>query len=286
MNKLLLLILTGLCFHVKSQIYNAGTMFEVYNDISPDTLLNYKVTPYTNETFGLNLFGDPANDIEFTALGAVSSSGSSAYINVRSLNSNLYLLFGRWDSVFVIGTSGWDVTKVAKPLMVTDPIDAPDALWDNGTLYLTDHSGHSGGNKNVNDFVGLEKFIGIKYENGNNFSYGWIRVKCPNEDSCEIKDLSYSQIIIGIDEKGEGAVQVYPNPSTGNFFITNTDVASFDAGKLSLTNVFGQSIAFNYEVKGQDIKIITEEDLLQGCYFLKYNSRTGSFSKKLVKTEE
>jgi hypothetical protein len=286
MKKTLLLILTGIYFNVHSQLYNAGTLFEVYYDVNPDTLLNYNVTPYTNETFGLNLFGEPSDDIQFTARGAVSSSGSSAYISVTSFNPNLYLLFGRWDSVFVVGTSTWDVTKIAKPLLVTEPIDAPDAIWETGTLYLTDHSGHSGGNKTVNDFVGLEKFIGIKYENNGSFSYGWIRVKCPGEDSCFVKDLSYSQISIGIDEKGEGSVQVFPNPSKGNFYINNTDITSFDAAKLSLTNMYGQKINFSYEFKGLDIKIITEDNLAQGCYFLKYNSDSRNFSKKLIKSTD
>lgn len=286
MNKILLLFLSGLCLNMKSQLYNAGTLFEVYYDVNPDTLLNYKVTPYTNETFGLDLFGDASDDILFTARGAVSSSGSSAYINVTSLNPNLYLLFGRWDSVFVVGTSNWDVTKIAKPLLVTESIDAPNAIWENGTLYLTDHSGHSGGIKNVNDFVGSEKFLGIKYENGINFSYGWIRVKCTAEDSCLVKDLSYSQISIGIHEKGESSVHVFPNPSKGNFYMSNIEIPSFDAAKLSLINMYGQKINFSYELSGLDIKIVTEDNLAQGCYFLKYNSDTRNFSKKLVKSPD
>ncbi|MDF2449677.1 MAG: Secretion system C-terminal sorting domain [Bacteroidota bacterium] len=283
MKKTLLLIFASLYFPVLAQTFNAGTLFEVYNDIDPDTMLNYVVTPYTDETYGINLFDDGAPDILFTARGSVSSSGSAAYIKVQSLNPNLYLLFGRSDSVLVPATLAWDITKVAKPLLVTEPIDEPTAVWDNGTLFLTDHSGHSGANKNVNDFVGLEKFIGIKYENGSNFSYGWIRVKCPDEDSCLIKDLSYSQVIIGVEENNEQTVQVFPNPSNGNFYIHNADLTSFDANKLSLTNMYGQRVGFSYELKGKDLKIVTEDNLSQGFYLLKYNSKTGSFSGKLLK---
>lgn len=285
MNKLLLLIFSALYLNMQSQTYNAGTLFETYYDINPDTLLNYTVSPYTTETFGLNLFGDPADDVVFTARGAISSSDTSAFISVQSHNPNLYLLFGRWDSVFVTGTSGWDVTKVAKPLLVTETIDDPNAVWENGTLYLTDHSGHNGGNKNVNDFLGVEKFIGIKYESGLDFSYGWIRVRCLNEDSCFVKDLSYSPIIIGVGEKGESSVQVFPNPSNGYFFINNINITSFDAAKLSLTNMHGQKLAFSYEIIGQEIKIIPENTLSSSYYFLKYNSKAGSFEKKIVRVE-
>ncbi|MES2565604.1 MAG: T9SS type A sorting domain-containing protein [Bacteroidota bacterium] len=284
MKRTLLLIFVGLYMSMNSQLYNAGTMFEVYHDIDPDTLLNYAITPYTNETYGFNLFDDNNDDLQIVARGAVSSSGSSAFIRVTSLNQNLSILFGRWDSVFVAGTSGWDVTKIAKALIVTDPIDAPDAVWDNTTLYLTDHSGHSGGNKNVNDFVGMEKFIGFRYDNNGNYSYGWIRVKCATEDSCYVKDISYSALAIGISENDESSVDVFPNPSAGNFYIRNADPASLDLEKLSLTDILGRKVNFSFEHIGKDIKIVTETDLKKGCYFLKYVSENRNFSNTLVKT--
>ena len=192
MKKLLLPILLGSYFNVNSQVYNAGTAFSVYNDINPDTLINYSF-PYTNETYGISVFGNSSNDIELTAHGAASSGGSDAYIKVTSLNPNVYVLFGRWDSVqYMSAPYNWNVTKVAKPLNQNDPINTNGAIWKNDTLYLTDHSGHSGGNKNVNDWIGGNKYLGIKYQNGSIIKYGWIRLQCTAEDSCYVKDFSYS----------------------------------------------------------------------------------------------
>lgn len=271
---------------MNSQTYNAGSLFEVYYDVSPDTLLDYTVAPYTNETLGFNLFDDGSEDIQIAAHGSVSSSGSSAYISITSFNLNVSFLFGRWDSVYVPASSGWDVTKIAKPLIVTEPIDAPAAVWDNTTLYLTDHSGHGGGIKNVNDWIGMEKFIGFRYDNNGNYSYGWIRIKCQSKDSCYVKDLSYSQVSIGIEESLESPVQLFPNPSKNSFYLKNIDLSSFNEARLILTNANGQNIKFTYEAKGLDIKINTEENLAAGCYILKYGTDKKMLSKKLIKSSD
>ncbi len=286
MKKYLFLILFGFYLkNVKGQMYFAGSMFETYYDVNPDTLLNYKVTPYTHETYGLNLFDDSAYDIILTAHGAVSSSGSSAYLSVTSVNSNVYISFGRLDSVYVPSNAGWDVTKIAKPLIVTDPIDAPDAQWEKSTLYLTDHSGHGGGNKNVTDWIGTDKYLGIKYENGNSISYGWIRVKCPGEDSCYVKDFSTSQVVIDVNEIAESSIELFPNPSYSSFYVKNVG-PSFDLSKFTLTDIFGQVVKFSYERRGSDVMIITDTDLQAGCYMLQCFSDHDIFTKKVVLTSE
>ncbi|MBC7695767.1 MAG: T9SS type A sorting domain-containing protein [Burkholderiales bacterium] len=287
MKKYLLLMLFVSCLkNVNAQLYFAGTMFQSYYDVNPDTLLNYVVVPYTNETFGLNLFDDSSNDILLTARGSVSSSGSSAYLSITSLNPNVYIMFGRWDSVFVPATSNWDITKVAKPLIVTEPIDASDASWDNGMLYLTDYSGHGGGNKSVSDWVGSEKFIGIKYDNGSSISYGWIRLKCPGPDSCYVKDFSNSLVTIGEQELEVNNLQMYPNPSNGSFYLKNSERYSFDLSKFSLTNMLGQKEKCSYEMAGEDIKIIPDNNLPTGCYLFRYSMDKNIIPKKVVKIIE
>lgn len=192
MKKFLLPILFASYLNANSQVYTAGTMFSVYYDINPDTLLNYTVYPYTNKSFGFNLFGSASDDLEITAEGATSPGGTSAYFSIRSLNQNVYIRFGRLDSVYIPAYNFWDVTKIARPLNAGDQINTPAAIWDTTLLYLTDHSGYGGGNKNVNDWIGDDKYVGLKYQNGNTVTYGWIRVQCVSKDSCYIKDYSYS----------------------------------------------------------------------------------------------
>lgn len=269
--------------NVNAQLYYTGTMFESYYDVTPDTLLNYVVTPYTNETFGLNLFDDSSNDIFFTARGSVSSSGSSAYLSVNSLNSNVYIMVGRLDSVYVPSGSNWNITKVAKPLIVAEPIDVSTAIWDNGLLYLTDHSAQGGGIKDVNDFVGTDKYLGIKYENGNSISYGWIRLKCPGPDSCYVKDFSNSQVTIGERELEVNNLEMYPNPSTGIFYLKNIESYSFDIAKFALIDMLGQNAKCSYEFSGKEIKIIPDVNLPGGCYLLRYALDKNLFAKKVVK---
>ena len=286
MKKILLPLLLASCLNVYSQVYNAGTMFPVYYDINPDTLLNYTLVPYTNETYDLDLFAPASNDIELKAFGAASSGGSGAYISATSLNPNVYIRFGRLDSVYVTGSSNWDVTKVAAPLNMGDPINPGNAVWDNGTLYLTDHSGHSGGNKNVNDWIGGDKYLGLKYQNGSTITYGWIRVRCKTEDSCYVKDFSYSTIAIGIQEIRNAEVLVYPNPANSVFFLKGISINVFDISRLKVQDMYGKEVAFTSEMKGDEIKINLDHNLSVGCYLLQYFSNDYTISKKLIKLTE
>ncbi|MCW3075644.1 MAG: hypothetical protein JWO32_253 [Bacteroidetes bacterium] len=173
-------------FKISSQSYTAGTQYPGYVNIT-DTLLNYKTSPFTQETYSIDVFGSVATDIEFMARGSVSSGGSQAFIRVTSLNPNVYISLGRIDSVFVPASSNYNVTNIAKPLNAGNVINSAGAVWDNTTLYLTDHSGSGGGNKNVNDFVGGDKYIGLKFVSPGANSYGWIRVSCISQDSCTLK---------------------------------------------------------------------------------------------------
>lgn len=287
MKNYLLLIILGFC--IKStfgQMYYAGTTYQSYEDFSPDTLLNYVVTPYTNETLGFDLFDDSSNDLIITAHGSVSGGDTSAYIKITSTNFNVSILFGRWDSVYVLGNASWNVTKIAKPLIVTEPIDAPDAIWDNTTLYLTDQSVKDGTQKNVIDWVGTDEYLGIKYENNNSISYGWIRLKCPGEDSCYVKDLSFSQLIIGVREVRDNNFTLFPNPSSHSFYLKNINSSSFDFSKFVFTNMYGQAVKYNYEMVGTDIKIIPDSKLPEGCYLFQCVSENHIFSKKIIKSNE
>jgi hypothetical protein len=287
MKKILLFTaLLSFYFCLKSQIHYAGTMFSGYYDVIPDTLLNYQITPYTDETFGVDLFDDPSKDIEFTARGAVSSGGSAAFIRAASLNPNVYILFGRWDSVYVPANSNWDVTKVAKPLNPGDPINPAGAVWFQDSLYMTDHSGHGGGNKNVNDWIGGDKYLGVKYQNGPEIDYGWVRVQCKKEDSCYIKDLSYSPVGAGIRQLNSNQASIYPNPVQNTFYLKNIDVTKFGVSRLKMTDMCGKELNYVCEINGNSIKVELDKNTMAGCYLLHYSSNENQFIKKLIKTTD
>jgi len=286
MKKLLLPFLFAFCLNVNSQVYNAGTMFSAYYDINPDTLLNYTLFPYTHESFGLNLYDDSSDDIRITADGAVSSGGTSAYISVISLNPNVYIRFGRWDSVYIPAYNFWDVTKVAKPLNAGDQINAAGAIWDTSLFYLTDHSGWGGGNKNVNDWIGSDKYIGLKYQNGSVIKYGWIRVRCKSKDSCYVKDYSYTPAAIAIQEIEQTKMKIFPNPVKDFFYLENVAAETFDVSKVKITDIYGKEIKFTGETKNKEVKINLDSNAPEGCYLLHWFFKDQPITGKFVKSFE
>jgi hypothetical protein len=284
MKKLLLFaFLLGSFKVLKSQ--SAGTPLSGYTDINPDTLLNYVATPFTNETYSVNMVGDATMDVGFTARGAVSSGGSSAYINITSLNPNVYIAFGRWDSVFVPGSSSWNVTKVAKPLSMGDQLTAGNISWDNSVLYLTDHSGSGGGNKNVNDWIGGDKYIGVKYMNGSAATYGWIRVSCISEDSCYVKDFSAGSVASGIRGNQGNIFYIYPNPVITTLYVYPASGSLNDKIDLRLYDLLGKNIDVPYNVKNNHIEI-SFENMVQGYYLLQYTIGDTTHSQRIIKSNK
>jgi hypothetical protein len=279
MRNLLFSVLLICSVKAQSQVYTAGTMLPGYHDINPDTLMTYQVVPYTHNIYAINIFGSPAHDIEFIAHGAVSSGGSAAYISVTSLNPNVYISFGRWDSVLVLADSTWNVTKVAKPLSAGNIVNAAGAVWDSTTLYLTDHSGSGGGNKDVNDWIGGDKYLGLKFQNGSSTDYGWLRVECISEDSCYVKDYSFSTTSTGIIENKRNALLLYPNPVAGVLYVRGLN--SYPG--LRITDILGTEVLFSSEITGDITEITLDPTLPQGCYLLQSVSGGQTVSRKLIK---
>jgi hypothetical protein len=283
MKKLLLIPIILFSLNLKSQTYTAGTVFAWYYNIEPDSLLNYTVAPYTHEVYPLNMFGDINNDIELIAHGAVSSGGSGAYISVTSLDPNVSIRMERLDSVFVPATSTWYVTNVAKPLIYGQEIDEATAMWNNTTLYLTDHSGSGGGIKDVNDFIGGEKYIGLKYQNGGVVAYGWVRVECITKDSCYVKELSASPSLVGITEIVKGDAAIYPNPVSDHFYLNDINVNTFDISLLRLCDIYGKDVEFRIEKQIDKVMIEVAPDLPNGCYLVDYRSADKPVTIKLIR---
>ena len=280
MKKYLLLLLL-ICAFVTAKSQSAGTVFPQYVDVNPDTLLNYVLVPTTSESFFINMF-DVINAVEIRANGAVSPGGTAAFINVVSLNPALFVRWGRWDSVYIPDYTLWNVTSVAKPLIYGDSLNPFGAVWTDSMAYLTDHSGYGGGTKNVNDWITADRYIGLKYQNGGELYYGWIRVQCVAEDACYIKDYSYMPLIIGMNERKEIQSLVYPNPVKDFFYLRNISVTDFDFSRLKLRDLYGREVAFKYEMQIDDLKINLSGSLAEGCYILEYDSNDQHFSRKFI----
>lgn len=283
MKKILLLSLFSLCAGMSGQVYNAGIPYANYTDVNPDQLMWYQAAPYTNNTYNVSLFVNP-NDVQFTAHGAVSSGGSDAYINVMPMDPNVSIAFGRWDSVYAIGGGNWVVTKVARIFNMGEQINASGIVWDNGVQYLTDHSGHSGGNKNVNDWIGGDKFLAAKYQNGSTVEYGWIRVNCITEDSCYLKEYSSTAASSGIAENAAHELKLYPNPAGNFLYLQNIEPNGFKAAGLKLTDIYGKEYKLQCSIQNNRIRIDFGDELANGCYLLQYSDGNKIFTKKVFRS--
>ncbi len=286
MKKLLLFILAGYSYGINAQAYTAGTHYTHYTDVFPDTVVSYQGAPYSSESYSMNMFGSSAPDLEITARSSVSSGGSQEVIKITSLNENLFIRFGRWDSVYYPGVGGYLKTKVAKALEAGDTINAAGAIWDNTELYLTDHSSAQGGTKNVNDFVGGDKYIGLKFidiDKYNEIQYGWIHVRCVDKDSCYVKEYSRVAIITGIYEIDNTIIQMYPNPVKNYFYINSNEVT--EPNSVRVTDLLGKPV--NCVVSGEEniIKVNVPSEMPAGCYFVNFQAGGKTVSKKLIKSE-
>jgi hypothetical protein len=282
MNKKLLLLFFGYCFcqNVSGQAYNAGTIFFNHTDINPDSLMHYVFFPYTHQVVDLTVFGNNP-EIEFVADGSSSPGGTSAYINIRSLDTNVFISFGRLDSVYDSTSSSWLVTKVAKVLNAGDLINSQGAVWDNSMLYISDHSGSFGWTKDVNDWIGADRYIGLKYDDGNIVAYGWIKVGCVHEDSCYVREFSSTPIVLGgVAEAANNKMLLYPNPFRSFFTISFDPLIPID--EINIYDITGSCI-----LKKKCTNRLAEEidltDQEAGIYLLQVTYKEGTRYQKIIK---
>lgn len=276
-------ILSAVCLNAIGQVYNAGTQFSNYHDIAPDSFLHYTVYPYTNQSFGLKLFGATSDNIQFYAVGSTSPGGTSANISVKSFDPNVSLRFGRWDSTFIPSYSSWDVSKVAQPLNIGDPINGSGAVWDTSMLDLSNHKSWGGGTKNDNDWIGSDKYIGLKYQDMTTLKYGWIRVQCPSADSCYVKDYSYTSSVLNVQKLTSSQLGIFPNPVNNIFYIQSEDPNSL---KIEVLDLLGNKINFISEIHTSWVKIHLDAQLPDGYYLVQCLKGDEFLTGRFVKRRE
>jgi len=262
-----------------NQVYNAGYALTNYDDIEPDTLINYIIGPQAqNEAYDIDVNGDLENDLRIQAWYAYSMVWSNRIIEIVSLNPNSYARFGRYDSVPTY-TGGWWVTKVALPLQYADTINSGTSVWDSVYLTLTDDSMITGDFKNVTDWVSPDdKYIALKYQDSTDTIYGWIRVNCPVMNECWIKDYSFSSFYTVIQETESDKFNIYPNPAARKIFIGRTDSEEME---VCLFDIAGKQV-MGTTISKSKITEIDVSAIHKGNYILKLTINNNSFNKKIV----
>jgi hypothetical protein len=152
--------------------------------------------------------------------------------------------------------------------------------WDNSMQYIEDHSASFGWTKNINDWTGGDRYVGLRYLNGANTWYGWIRLNCFKQDSCYVKDFSSVMATVGISEVAGLRTNLYPNPAKDIFYI-DIDPAFFKKENITLTDLSGRALPFSLRSEGDRIAV-RPENLPAGCYLIRYSDERCTFVRAIM----
>lgn len=277
MRRLLINIFFFISVLGSAQVFKAGDALLYYQDIAPDTLLDYVIGASGGpmESYYFDVNGDLQNDISISAYINSGGAGGSEFIEV-SAGANAYIKFGRKDSVYNNFYSTWWFTNVADTLSNGDTINPAGAGWRTGTLDLTDQSYLTGAYKNVQDWVSAsDLYLGIKYADSFDTIYGWIRVNCPAKNKCYVKDYAYSKAPNGVQNYSQPSLSIWPNPAHEFFRIEGVAEA-----EISITDITGH-VVLQTSCKTKPAQIPAGH-WPAGIYFVQIRTRTGTSAKKIL----
>ncbi len=286
MKKIVIVItLVNLYFFSNAQIYKTGDLLNLYTDIIPDTLINFgSGMTSTNESYYFDFNNDLINDLELNAYFSHALGGNTAYIKLVPLNTNLFMRYGRTDSVYNPLYNFWLISQVAKPLLCSDTINSLTAKWKNINLYLTNYSGSGGFYSNVNDWVSTNNFfIGIKYVTTLDTNYGWIKVNCSGS-KCLVKDYSstfFNASSVYEIKESENALLISPNPATDAMYIQSTQ-QTFIKETPILYDIKGQKVSCEFMYINSHTYKTDVSDIAQGVYFVFVQTNNGYLRKKVI----
>lgn len=260
------------------QVINAGNQLLYYHDVIPDTTLDTlgNCWPGKSSNFKIDIDGDAIDDLTFYFRCWGSMGGDGHLTKITGKDSTVNILYGRTDSVVGwTGSGSW--INVAKPLHCGDTINQEGELWYN-ELYF-DYYYRPFGPHYIYDWYGdtLDKYVGIRYVEGFDTLYGWIRVN-HTIGNVVIKDYSFNVLRIGISEVSQFPFEIFPNPANGQLkikFKKSTDM------KIDLFDRIGQKRIVETRIEEQVVTLNTEP-LADGLYFLVVSQNGISQVKKVM----
>jgi hypothetical protein len=110
----------------------------------------------------------------------------------------------------------------------------------------------------------------------NNIDGGTYVVTITDSLGCTYSDSIVVSSIVGLDISDLNAAQVYPNPSTGNFFIASPALNS-----VVLYNSFGQKVNIELTTIGEGKYQVLTQQLANGSYILELQSEDTSVRKAI-----
>jgi hypothetical protein len=102
------------------------------------------------------------------------------------------------------------------------------------------------------------------------------------ENGCYDTSACFTISTVDVDELFAANISIYPNPTTGEFYVSLSDYEG-DI-KIELTDITGKLIYQSKEEVKNDSKVkVTINDLASGVYFIRVTAGNDMFSTRLVK---
>lgn len=125
------------------------------------------------------------------------------------------------------------------------------------------------------------------YENtntydANNFKINFLQKKW-NSDGTGIVSIDsthnyYHTISTEINDLIQGDITIYPNPNSGRFIISSSRIIN----SIEIYNLSGERIYTDYNFNKNETKSINLTNVSKGIYFVKFDTGTKFYSRKLV----
>lgn len=138
---------------------------------------------------------------------------------------------------------------------------------------------------------GQTAYVGLKFKNGNNSYYGWLKIKVVNTNATDpvftVYGYAYQSspnTAIAAGDMGTSSInevvnnndlKIYPNPTTDYLMITGVE----NANEISISNVLGEKV-MNISLNTNKIDI---SNLDKGVYFVRVKTNDNIKTQKFIK---
>ena len=261
----------------------------VYQDVNPDAVVNNTNSPYALD------FNDDANaDVSF-AVQAVDQQGSYSYMGIP-FTYNLqgsYALAQAGNNAALQGLiSGSMSTFTPSMLLDGNAINNAQTFGDAGALAFAGDLdipafGYSNYPVEQGDWLGqTDKFLGVRFSNGANQHYGWVRLDVAADASTiTVKDFAFqaqpsTEILagesVGLDDVAlENKVSIKTQLEQAIINVTPDLIG----GEIAMIDMSGRDAKV---VAITDINTVVDFDSIDtGVYMLTARFENGTVSKKV-----
>lgn len=251
----------------KAQYCLAGTPGIFYTDIVPDTFLN--TVNWQTEDYVIDLNQDGTQDLKIHSYNSVSPGSTNMSLEVYSLNASTKLLLGSVDSLYHTFFNSWYTWNMFKKYNSMDTISDTNLV---SSAYLAYWWFSAGSGKNNGTWINAgDKYFGVRYADGNDTLFGWVKVNITGQTNCYVKEFSLGGQINGILSRPYSEFNLFPNPAA-----TSVQVDCPRMLEIKLFDIMGKEML---STKEQTMDV---SKLRGGIYFVQVKTPEGTLTKKII----